>query len=180
MIEEMNVQQLVISPYFDMSKDLAVLLETANVDLHVVERGERLQIHDQPFYVLAPSKDYQSANENSIVLYTELGGKYWLFTGDIGKEQEKELLETYPNLIVDVLKVAHHGSNTSTDEAFISHINPEISLISVGENNAYGHPTEEVIHLLMENNSTILRTDQHGAVQFCYKENEGTFYHFLP
>src|SRR5699024_3029955 len=106
-------------------------------------------------------KDYRTPNENSLVLYTELGGMSWLFTGDAGKETEKAILTSYPTLSLDVLKVGHHGSNTSTDEYFIQETSPTYALISVGVNNSYGHPTEEVIQTLEDEGIVIYRTDIH-------------------
>jgi len=179
-IEELDVTKVVISNYFEVSNDLVSLLEERHVGIEYVERGDQLVVQGQTFYVMAPYKDHQSANDNSLVLYTEIGGKNWLFTGDISKDQERELIKTYPKLTVDVLKVAHHGSGTSTDETFIRHTAPQISLISVGENNAYGHPSQEVLTVLEENNVSVYRTDLYGAVEFRYQGEEGTFYRFLP
>src|SRR5699024_9869285 len=103
----------------------------------------------QHFAILSPQHDKHSENENSLVLYTELGGAKWLFTGDIDKQTEREIIVNYPAIDVDMLKVSHHGSNTSTDPAFIEYIAPTYALISAGVNNRYGHPTEEVIETLI-------------------------------
>ncbi|HLT57070.1 MAG TPA: DNA internalization-related competence protein ComEC/Rec2, partial [Bacillota bacterium] len=99
---------------------------------------------------------------------------------DIEQEQEMALLHRYPNLNVDVLKVAHHGSATSTAETFLQQINPEIALISVGENNPFHHPSPDVIARLQNKEIEILRTDEHGAVQFIFGERSGTFFTYLP
>src|SRR5699024_1689605 len=178
--EEMNVEKVVISDYFEMPHDLAHILQERNVPMEIVTRGDQVQISDHPIYVLGPGQNYDSPNDNSLILYTKLGGKYWVFTGDISKEQEQDLIKTYPKLTVDVLKIAHHGSKTSSDEGFISHIKPDYGLIPAGVNNRYGHPAEEVINVLEENSVRILRSDEHGAVQYRYKHQEGTFYRFLP
>jgi competence protein ComEC len=179
-VDELKVERVVISEYFELPRDIAQLLQEKNVLLEVVTREEELQVGGQPFYVLGPGRDYHSSNDNSLILYTKIGGKYWLFTGDISREQERDLMTTYPKLTTDVLKVAHHGSKTSSDKKFITQMNPEYGLIPVGENNRYGHPSKEVVELLDENHVMILRSDQHGAVQFRYKDEEGTFYRFLP
>ena len=141
---------------------------------------EEIVIKDQPFHVLSPKKNMFDDNENSLVVYTTLGGLKWLFTGDIGTQIEKEIIQLFPELSIDVLKVAHHGSNTSTDEAFIQHVQPTYALISAGVNNSYGHPTEEVLETLDHENVTVLRTDESGAVQFRFIKNEGTFFKYLP
>ena len=86
-----------------------------------------------------------------------------MFMGDAGVEKEKDILEKYNLSNIDVLKVGHHGSNTSSSKDFISQINPSISLISVGENNIYHHPNKEVINNLSK--SRIYRTDINNMVK---------------
>lgn len=179
-VQEMNVKKIVVSNYFQFSDELSNAIHEHNVQVEVVERGDQLQVADQLLYVLGPYSDQQSSNDNSIILYAKIGGKYWLFTGDISKEQEREIIQTYPELEVDVLKIAHHGSDTSTDEQFIQHTHPDIGLISVGNNNAYGHPSDEVVELLAASGTTVLRTDLHGAVQYRFTQEKGTFYSYLP
>ncbi|MEI3613321.1 ComEC/Rec2 family competence protein [Pseudogracilibacillus sp. SO30301A] len=78
-----------------------------------------------------------------------------------------------------MLKVGHHGSNTSTDQDFIKEINAKYALISAGKDNRYGHPTTEVIETLESENLVIYRTDQEGAVQYIFKDNSGIFQSFL-
>ena len=81
----------------------------------------------------------------------------FLFMGDAGIERENDILDKYNLSDIDVLKVGHHGSNTSSSENFIKNISPKYSLISVGENNRYGHPKDSVLNILR--NSKIYRTD---------------------
>jgi competence protein ComEC len=178
MVNELDVEQILISDYFQLDEQTALHWMDNNVEIKRISRNEELEIGGQHFHVLAPIGDKHGANENSLVLYTEAGGERWLFAGDIGKQEEKEILKRYPNLHVDVLKVAHHGSDTSSDQSFIDVLNPDFALIPVGVNNSYGHPSSEVINRL--ENAVILRSDKNGAVQFRYKQNEGTFYKFLP
>ncbi|WP_339228186.1 DNA internalization-related competence protein ComEC/Rec2 [Oceanobacillus sp. FSL K6-2867] len=179
LLKEMKIEQLIVSSYYDLSAMQAWSEIQKQPELVQVKGGELLTISGQPFYVLAPVDDRASSNENSIVIFTEFGGVNWLFTGDITKEEERELIQNYPNLPVDVLKVAHHGSSTSTDENFIQATDPSFALISVGLNNSYGHPTSEVLETLENVHAVTLRTDQHGAVQFKYRSDGGTFFPFL-
>ncbi|GAB3050678.1 DNA internalization-related competence protein ComEC/Rec2 [Virgibacillus ainsalahensis] len=179
-IEEIDVEKVILSKFYELTNETAQSWESNDIEVSQVTRDDTIRIGEQLFHVLAPYKNNLSPNENSLVLYTELGGKNWLFTGDIGINEEKELSRTYPYLQTDVLKVAHHGSNTSTDEDFISHINPEYALISVGENNSFGHPTAQVLEILDKEEVIILRTDEHGAVQYRFKYNNGTFFKYLP
>lgn len=120
------------------------------------------------FYILAPEKNMKASNNASIVVYAKLGKKKWLFTGDLEKEGEELFIQKYPNLQVDILKAGHHGSNTSTTEPFLNAIQPEIAVISAGENNRYGHPHQEVIDRLKDYKIKTFRTDKHGAVTYFY------------
>ena len=93
-----------------------------------------------------------------------------MFMGDAGIEKEKDLLDKYNVSNIDVLKVGHHGSKTSSSEEFINEMNPIYSIISVGKNNRYGHPNKEVLNVL--DNSKIYRTDQDGSFMFKIKDNK--------
>ncbi|MFC4022733.1 DNA internalization-related competence protein ComEC/Rec2 [Oceanobacillus longus] len=180
LMKDMKVEKLMVSNYFDEETLNEITKRSSLTEIVQVEQNDTLLLGGQEFHFLAPSHNRLSNNENSLVLYTQLGGKYWLFTGDIGKNEEKQIVETYSNLSVDVLKVAHHGSNTSTDKSFLQATNPQFALISVGENNSYGHPAVEVVQSLMEEEIEILRTDKNGAVQYIYNGQGGTFYTYLP
>lgn len=115
-----------------------------------------------------PVSQNQSKNNHSLVLYVKLGGDTWLFTGDIETEGESQLVRDYPNLRVDYLKVAHHGSQTSSTQDFIEHVQPEVALISVGENNTFGHPNKEVLERFEMEDIEVYSTSEHGAIQQRY------------
>ena len=116
------------------------------------------------------TKKFNNENDNSSVIYTEFAGYKFLFMGDAGVEKEKDILDKYNLSNVDVLKVGHHGSKTSSSKEFINEINPNYSIISVGKNNRYGHPNKEVLNNL--SNSKIYRTDQDGSIMFKIKNNK--------
>ncbi|HLR41033.1 MAG TPA: DNA internalization-related competence protein ComEC/Rec2 [Virgibacillus sp.] len=181
MIKDMGVDEIFISNYYELDAQTALQWRNKGAQIKQVSYGKEIIVRGQSFRTIAPMKDMNSPNENSLVIYTKLGGMRWLFTGDIGVDAEKEIIKTYGDLSADILKVGHHGSNTSTDEAFVKQLNPRFALISVGENNTYGHPAKEVLETLEDANVKILRTDEHGAVQFRFKKNEqGTFTKYLP
>ena len=92
-----------------------------------------------------------------------------MFMGDASSTTEKEILNKYNLPDIDVLKVGHHGSKTSSGKDFVNEINPKYSIISVGKNNRYGHPNKEVLDNL--NNSKIYRTDENGSIMFKIKNN---------
>ncbi len=177
---EYKTDMIIVSDYYEIEQASKDLWAQENIAVHHVKQGDQINVGGQILHVMAPNKDKGSPNENSIVLLTEFGGQSWLFTGDIGREEEKEFINTYEHLSIDVLKVAHHGSSSSSDETFLEQIEPAFALISAGRNNRYGHPTEEVIAGLEKVGAMILRTDKDGAVQFVFNREAGTFYKFLP
>ncbi|GAB4073385.1 DNA internalization-related competence protein ComEC/Rec2 [Barrientosiimonas marina] len=180
MADELTVGSVIVSDYFVFSKQLAKALERNETEVIRASTDDVMTVGKQTFQVLAPHTDKNDKDQNSLVLYTQMGGEEWLFTGDIGKETERQLAGDYPGLNPSVLKVAHHGSNTSTDPGFIEQLEPAYGLISAGENNQYGHPTPSVIKTLDEAGVTILRTDQKGAIQFHFTGSKGTFSVFKP
>ncbi len=140
-----------------------------------VREGESWSINGAEFFVLAPTGKESSENNASIVMLAKLGGLTWLFTGDLEEEGEKFLVATYPELRADVLKVAHHGSNTSSTTTFLSVVQPNIAVISAGERNRYGHPHKDVIERFEKRGIEIWRTDKQGAISYVFKGENGTF-----
>ena len=116
------------------------------------------------------NKEYDNENDNSSVIYTEINGYKFMFMGDAGVEVEEDLIKKYNLQDIDVLKVGHHGSKTSSSKEFINEVNPKYSIISVGKNNRYGHPNESVLNNLED--SKIYRTDQVGSIMFKIKNNK--------
>jgi competence protein ComEC len=106
-----------------------------------------------------------SKNDNSVVLLLDVFGRRLLFTGDLEKNGEDRLLTEEQRIgKIDVLKVGHHGSRSSTSQQWLDRLQPDLSVVSVGRNNRYGHPASEVIHRLDQAGSRVIRTDEHGAV----------------
>ena len=104
------------------------------------------------------------------MIYTELNSHKFLFMGDAGVKVEQDLLENYNLQNIDVLKIGHHGSKTSSSREFINETNPKYSLISVGKDNKFGHPNQEVLNTL--ENSKIYRTDQNGSIMLKIRNNK--------
>lgn len=115
---------------------------------------------------LAPHEDnYKDLNNYSIVAKLTYGKKTFLFTGDAEKESEKEMLQEFSSkLSSDVLKVGHHGSNSSTSANFLKAVAPKYAIISCGKNNDYGHPHKEVMNRLNAAKIKVLRTDEQGTI----------------
>lgn len=117
------------------------------------------------FDVLGPLGEYQDTNAQSIIVRAEYGDCSFLFTGDMEKDAEEDLVEHYGvDLDSTVLKVGHHGSDTSSCTAFLKAVSPQIAVISCGEDNSYGHPHDEALQRLEEQKAKIYRTDLSGTV----------------
>ena len=116
--------------------------------------------------------NYNLSNENdsSLIMYIIFNNKKILMMGDASTLVEDKLLNDYNLDNIDILKVGHHGSKTSSGKEFINKIKPKYSVISVGKNNRYGHPNKEVLNNL--NNSEIYRTDEDGSIMFKIKNNK--------
>ncbi|WMJ19145.1 DNA internalization-related competence protein ComEC/Rec2 [Geobacillus kaustophilus] len=143
-------------------------------------RGDRWKVGDAAFSVLHPEAGNNEDNNGSLVLLARLGRLTWLFAADIEEEAEQALIRAYPELRADVLKVAHHGSKTSTTELFLRTVKPRAAIISVGRYNRYGHPSPEVLMRLRQQRAIIWRTDENGAIRYVYDENGGTFQVMKP
>ena len=122
----------------------------------------------------------ESKNDDSLVLWTELGGLQWLFTGDAEMDAEKKIIKSYPSLKADVIKVGHHGSKGSTSEELLDHVKPKIALVSAGLNNRYQHPHPDVLDKLAARNISLFRTDLDGAILYHFKGKAGTFSTYPP
>lgn len=130
---------------------------------------KNINIGDDRLYFLNAG-NYNNENDNSNVLYTNLKGYKFLFMGDAGIKVEDDIVKKYHFRNIDVLKVGHHGSKTSSSQGFVDEINPKYSVISVGKNNRYNHPSKDVLDNL--GNSKIYRTDLDGSVMFKIKSSK--------
>ncbi|MFH1451245.1 MAG: MBL fold metallo-hydrolase [bacterium] len=160
-----------------INKKWLELVKQEKAVVWIAEANLRITCGNAVLEILYPSNslidsslsDYQppekNINNTSIVSRLLFGSDKFLFTGDISKSLEKELLAKEVDISADVLKVAHHGSSGSTSEAFVVVVAPEIAVISVGEDNKFGHPRLEVLEILEKSGIRILRTDQQGDVK---------------
>lgn len=127
--------------------------------------GTKYSLGEAEFTILAPnSASYEDTNDYSVVIKLQYGATSFLFTGDAGFESEGEMLEKGYDLRADLLKVAHHGSKYSTSMEFLEAVQPKIAVISVGEDNDYGHPAPETIQRLRQAGAEIYRTDESGTI----------------
>ena len=149
LVNNFKVEKVIFNcgTYNDLEKELIEVLDKKKIKYYSCIK--ELNIDDNKLYFLN-TKDYGNENDNSSVIYTELNNHKFLFMGDAGIEVEEDLIEKYSLQNIDVLKVGHHGSKTSSSKTFIYEINPKYSIISVGKNNRYGHPDDSVLDNLEE------------------------------
>lgn len=162
LINEFKVDNVIFNHdnYNDLELDLIKVLDNENINYY--QNIESLNIDNNKLYFLN-NKLYNNENDNSNIIYTEINGIRILLMGDAGVAAEKDILSKYNLSDIDILKVGHHGSKTSSSENFIDKINPLYSIISVGKNNWYGHPNDEVLEILK--NTDIYRTDINGSIK---------------
>lgn len=153
------------SAAYRSSLDVAALEGT---EWRRVHPSDSVLIDDVTLSFLAPDSVWTAAlsdaNEASSVVLLRYGLVRFLLTGDAERAEEEWLLEHAPSLRADVLKVGHHGSSTSSGDAFIRKVCPQVALISVGAINSYGHPSRDVIAALRRIGAKVMRTDQEGTI----------------
>lgn len=153
-------------------KEIFQLAENCGAACISLEKGDILEMGDARICVLHPENEDapDDTNAGSLVFTWELDGMRALFTGDLPMEEERKLLGSLP--ACSVLKAAHHGSRYSTSEEFLERVKPEVTLISCGVNNSYGHPGQETLDRLANSGSRVLRTDEQGALLMIRKKKE--------
>ena len=143
-------------------EDVLDALEETNVIFQTPKVNQTFNLQDTTITTLSVTADEKNLNDTSIVLKVKHGTKTFLFMGDASTKIEKNLLNK--DIKSDVLKVGHHGSRYSTSLEFLKKVSPEYAVISVGENNTYKHPHEEILKRLEEQNIQIYRTDKQGTI----------------
>ena len=130
-------------------------------------QGDEVQIDDDiDFEILSPvkGKKYDDTNEYSIVAKIVYKDTSFILMGDATMENEVDIINNVPDIDIDVLKLGHHGSSTSSSDYFITKTSPKIAIISCGKNNKYGHPHQEVMRVLKKHGVTPYRTDEMGDI----------------
>ena len=169
LVNNFKVEKVIFNcgAFNDLEKELIKVLDKKKIKYYSCIK--ELNIDKNKLHFLQ-TREYDNENDNSNVIIAELDGYKFMFMGDASSVTEKEILSKYNLPDIDVLKVGHHGSKTSSSKDFINEINPKYSIISVGKNNRYGHPNKEVLDNLEK--SKIYRTDEDGSVMFKIKNNK--------
>lgn len=148
------------------------------LELTVPAPGDRFTLGSATCTVLGPVQEYEETNDTSIILKVSYGENDFLFTGDMEVAAENDMLDYWGEGFdwqVEVLKVGHHGSDTSSGYRFIYETSPDYGVISVGEGNTYNHPNEETLSRLKDAGVVVLRTDHLGHVLAVADGREITF-----
>ena len=169
LINNFQVKNVILNKgtFTDLEKELIKNLNKKKIPYQI--NINKINLSNHTIYLLNNTK-YNNENDNSIITYFTYQKYKFLYMGDASITTEDNLLENYNLNNISILKVGHHGSNTSSSKDFISQINPSISLISVGENNIYHHPNKEVINNLSK--SRIYRTDINNMVKLTINSKE--------
>ena len=130
---------------------------------------------DPGLRILHPFAPGEAKNEDSMVLTGCFGGRQFVFTGDLDRAGECAVLDRYPQLHADVLKLGHHGSRTASDDRFLDQLHPQWGIISAGRFNRYHHPNDEVVASLRQRQIKILSTQQYGMIRYVYAQQHGRF-----
>ena len=171
-VDEFNIKSFMMPqlkddmiPTFRSYERLLISLDNKGMKAERPEPGKSYDIGPMKIDIFAPLSQYDDMNNNSIVMKVTYKNKSFLFTGDAGKESERDIISAGFDVKADVLKVGHHGSKTATSQAFLNKIQPLYAVISVGEDRNK-LPKKETLERLKKNNIIIYRTDLDGTVIF--------------
>lgn len=173
-LRQFSVEYVVMAGSVHTSPSYINFLETVkNIGIEVIAIEEPIMWQDEKerwrwefLYPQGGAVSDTNLNNQSIVSRLVVGEQQFLLTGDAEVEVEQLLVGQGVDLSATVLKVGHHGSDTSTSESFLNAVNPEHAVISLGEGNSFGHPHQSVLERLSEKAVNILRTDEQGTVSF--------------
>lgn len=155
--------------------NLITSCDSQNIDISYLYKGDLINIDDNILLeVLSPSYIQDDSNLNSLVLKLNFKDKSFLFTGDSEISNELDILNNFQLDDVDFLKVAHHGSSSSTNPEFLAQTTPDVAAISCGYKNQYGHPHQGTLDNLSNFNILTYRTDLNGDLVF-YSDGESIF-----
>ena len=156
------IKKIYISRSSLSNADFLKKLRETNTFIHVVKQGDKLPIFDHHLQVLSGA----SKNDHSIVLYGQFFRTRFLFASDLKEEEEAKLMQHYPKLKTDVLKVGQHGTKNSSHSKFLQQIEPAVALISVEKNNQSKQPSQDTIERFAQLPAKVYRTDEQGAIKF--------------
>ncbi len=176
LLEEIKIKNVIIGKQYSNCENLQKFLKIIkekNIKVNIVEGESKIKIENNLYFdVLWPNDTdivfKNSINNNALVCKLNYKNFSMLFTGDIEQEAENKIVFKYKNTKIlnsTIIKVAHHGSKSSSTEDFLKLVQPQIALIGVGANNTFGHPNSEIIKRLENYNVKVYRTDEMGEIE---------------
>lgn len=171
-LEQVEVENIIMPDAVSTAKfyeDALEVIEKKDINVIKASSGAEYSLGGFNMKLLSPnSEKYSSLNNYSVVVLADFGENSFMFTGDAEKLAEEEILKVYGNedLKCTLLKVGHHGSDTSTSEDFLKAVSPKYAVISVGEGNSYGHPSEKTLLMLEKYNVEYYTTEKEGSIVF--------------
>lgn len=181
-LKELKVKNVIISKQGEKNEnydEFIKIIKEKRIKLIIVEAGDKINIEKNVYIkILWPESKIVNdniLNNNSIVMKLNYNKFSCLFTGDIEETAENKITEKYLHheLKANIIKIAHHGSKTSTTYSFLEEVKPKIALIGVGKNNKFGHPSDKIINLLEKQKIKIYRTDLNGEICMQINKNGG-------
>lgn len=176
-MEELQVDTLLMAEQQKMCEEANKILELAkkkHVNIVYLKQGQVVSLDNETkIEILYIGEDMENLNNNSIIARLKYNNFSMLFTGDSETEEEQEFLKKYKKqkMKINILKVGHHGSATSSCEEFLNKLTPSIALIGVGEDNNFGHPNKAVLDRLKKIGAKIYRTDEMGEITIKVKKS---------
>ncbi len=173
-ITKFEIDKVFVSNYEKDNKTYQKLiqaLDNKRIKASTPKAGSKYSLGTAEITIIAPNAEYDNPNDASVGVIIQNGDHRFLFAGDAGEDAEQDMLENGIDLSADVYHAGHHGSRTSTSEAFFDAVEPSYAVISCGEGNSYGHPHAQTLNLFRTNGVKVYRTDEQGSI---IAESDGT------
>lgn len=151
-------------PTTDSYQKLLAAIRDSGAKVHAARVGDAYTFADTTLTILGPTTDYKDLNNSSVVCKVQYGENKFLLQGDAEKKAEKDILKTNSDLHADVIKLGHHGSRSSSSEAYLLAVQPRLAIISCGKDNVYKHPHDETLETLNKLHIKYERTDFKGTI----------------
>lgn len=172
-LKNIEAENIIMTEAYNTTRSwesLVDYIDQSSINVIMPESNDVFTVGSTTVTAYVPELDNDDLNNCSIILKAEYDEISALFTGDAEKKEEKAIVNSGFDVKADILKLGHHGSSTSTSDEFFKAVNPQLALISCGENNDYGHPHRETVALLKKYNINSLRTDKQGSVVLNLKD----------
>lgn len=167
-INNIDIENIIMPKTLNTTKtyeDVLNAIQSKGLKVTSPKVGNTFKLGDAEVIILSPNNsEYTDLNNYSVALKVIYGDNKFIFTGDNELLAEHEILGNGINISANVIKLGHHGSDTSTSENFLNKVNPQYAVISVGEDNKYGHPSSEVLDRINKRNIEVFRTDLQGTI----------------